>query len=74
MICSAFAAFSVLIFSGRQATAEELPLTLQVLNYQAFSGPDLQSYMVKTKDQIRTHWHPVDNKPHVAKIFFQIFC
>jgi TonB family protein len=55
------------------AMADELPLTLQVLNYQAFSGPDLQSYMMRTKEQIREHWHPKSNKPHTAKVFFQIF-
>jgi hypothetical protein len=55
------------------ASADELPLTLQVLNYQAFNGPDLQSYMMRTKAQIREHWHPKSNQPHTAKVFFQIF-
>jgi hypothetical protein len=61
------------LMSASPASADELPLTLQVLNYQAFSGPDLQSYMMRTKEQIREHWHPKSNKPYTAKVFFQIF-
>ena len=61
------------LMTANPASADELPLTLQVLNYQAFSGPDLQSYMMRTKEQIREHWHPKSNKPYTAKVFFQIF-
>lgn len=56
-----------------RVSADELPLTLTVLNYQAFNGPDLQSYMMRTKEQIRAHWHPSSNQPRTAKVFFQIF-
>ena len=28
---------------------------------------------MRTKEQIRAHWHPKSNQPHTAKIFFQIF-
>jgi hypothetical protein len=70
---AALALFLTTSMSARPASADELPLTLQVLNYQAFSGPDLQSYMMRTKEQIRAHWHPKSNQPHTAKIFFQIF-
>jgi hypothetical protein len=63
----------ILFMSTEPASADELPLTLQVLNYQAFNGPDLQSYMMRAKEQIREHWHPKSNKPYTAKVFFQIF-
>jgi hypothetical protein len=43
------------------------------LNYQSFSGGDLQSYMMRMKENIRARWHPPGNAPHAAKIFFQVF-
>lgn len=51
----------------------EQPLTLKVLNYESFSGPDLQAYMMRMKESIRSQWHPKSDAPHAAKIFFQVF-
>ncbi|HEY9759640.1 MAG TPA: TonB C-terminal domain-containing protein [Oculatellaceae cyanobacterium] len=51
----------------------EQPLTLKVLNYESFSGPDLQAYMMRMKESIRSKWHPKSDAPHAAKIFFQVF-
>ncbi len=56
-----------------QGAEAEPPLSLKVLNFEAFGGADLQSYMMHMKEVIRSRWHPSNEPTHATKIFFQIF-
>ena len=63
----------LLMFNISSLAGAETPLSLKVLNYESFGGADLQGYMIRMKEVIRSRWHPASEPAHPTKIFFQVF-